>query len=453
MTALTKFDAEAISAVTKDLISKVQQKSNGSPIISLGADGASVMSGRLAGVAELLRSRYFKWLVYIHCTAHRLNLVVGDMLKASLSSTDVMTTVKSCHTLLNKPKIRQKYESLHREMYPSKQVKHITQQIDVRWGCKYEAVDVISERFDVVLTTLIDVANNPGENDEDSEDDEYWYTKSQAERAAGLYHKLMSGKFIVCLTTLHKYLGKLYFLNKELQAEEIDWTDVQYELTRTRDSINNIKDEDILIESKEISRKTGNPLALCDTMPIHNTRATTVTTPGDQGHQIKEFIGELNAELKKKLNDEFNVRFDSKNIDILRAIDALNAGSDTYLVLSELDVLLNTFSCLNIDRSILELEIERAEVDYRLGLPINPKRLPNLTTLIAVKNTISTSTTSVERAFSGMNRICTKLRSTLRPERLSDLLCISLNRDVVDLLDLDEVVTAWGNMRNRWAKV
>jgi hypothetical protein len=73
------------------------------------------------------------------------------------------------------------------------------------------------------------------------------------------------------LTTLHKYLCKLYFLNKELQAEEIDWTDVQYELTRTRNSINNIKDEDIFIESKEISGKTGDPLALCDTMPIHNT--------------------------------------------------------------------------------------------------------------------------------------------------------------------------------------
>ena len=121
-----------------------------------------------------------------------------------------MTTVKSCHTLLNKPKIRQKYESLNREMYPSKQVKHITQEIDVHWGCKYEAVDVISERFDVVLTTLINVANNPGGSDDDSEDDEYGYKKSQAETAAGLYRKLMSGKLIVGLTTLHNYLGKLY---------------------------------------------------------------------------------------------------------------------------------------------------------------------------------------------------------------------------------------------------
>ena len=42
MTALTKFDVEAISAVTKDLISEVEEKSKGSPIISLGSDGGSV---------------------------------------------------------------------------------------------------------------------------------------------------------------------------------------------------------------------------------------------------------------------------------------------------------------------------------------------------------------------------------------------------------------------------
>ena len=74
-------------------------------------------------------------------------------------------------------------------------------------------------------------------------------------------------------------------------------------------------------------------------MPIHNTRATAVTTPDDQNRQVKELNAELkkklNAELKKKLNDEFNVRFDSKNIDILRAINALNAGSDTYLDLRQ----------------------------------------------------------------------------------------------------------------------
>ena len=44
-------------------------------------------------------------------------------------------------------------------------------------------VHVISENFYVVLMTLIDVANNPAVSDEESEDDVYGYTKSQAETA------------------------------------------------------------------------------------------------------------------------------------------------------------------------------------------------------------------------------------------------------------------------------
>ena len=112
----------------------VHQNSNGSLIISLGADCASVMSGRLAGVAELLRSRYFKWLVYIHCTPHR-KFGCGRHAKDTIINR-CYDHGKSCHTLFSKPKTRQKYESLHREIYPSKQVKHITQQINIRWGCQ-----------------------------------------------------------------------------------------------------------------------------------------------------------------------------------------------------------------------------------------------------------------------------------------------------------------------------
>ena len=42
---LSEFDAQTIAARTKDLIELVTQHSNGSVVISLGADGASVMSG------------------------------------------------------------------------------------------------------------------------------------------------------------------------------------------------------------------------------------------------------------------------------------------------------------------------------------------------------------------------------------------------------------------------
>jgi hypothetical protein len=53
------------------------------------------------------------------------------------------------------------------------------------------------------------VANNPGGSDEDSDDDEYGYW---------VYKITGRNRSWTVLTTLHKYLGKLYFLNKELQA-------------------------------------------------------------------------------------------------------------------------------------------------------------------------------------------------------------------------------------------
>jgi len=50
------------------------------PIIAQSYDGANVMSGCKGGVQTLLRKHHTN-AIYIHCMAHRLNLVVVDMCK------------------------------------------------------------------------------------------------------------------------------------------------------------------------------------------------------------------------------------------------------------------------------------------------------------------------------------------------------------------------------------
>lgn len=50
------------------------------PIVAQSYDGASVMSGCKGGVQTLLKEHHPN-VVYIHCMAHRLNLVVVDMCK------------------------------------------------------------------------------------------------------------------------------------------------------------------------------------------------------------------------------------------------------------------------------------------------------------------------------------------------------------------------------------
>ena len=68
-------------------------------------DGASVMSGKFAVVAELLRSEHFQWLIYILCTAYRLDLVVNDIVKGSPLAQDIMTMINSLHSFFSVPKV------------------------------------------------------------------------------------------------------------------------------------------------------------------------------------------------------------------------------------------------------------------------------------------------------------------------------------------------------------
>ncbi|CAB4022842.1 Hypothetical predicted protein [Paramuricea clavata] len=62
---MTEFHAHTIAAHTKDLIEFITQHSDGSVVISLGADGASVMSGEYAGVE--LQAVDINWTEVQYC--------------------------------------------------------------------------------------------------------------------------------------------------------------------------------------------------------------------------------------------------------------------------------------------------------------------------------------------------------------------------------------------------
>ena len=92
-----------------------------------------------------------------------------------------------------------------------------------------------------------------------------------------------------------------------------------------------------------------------------------------------------------------------------------------YLDIDTLGYLVEHFDSLDINRSVLKLELSRAKIDFRLRLPISKKRCANLMKLINLKKPITTSTATVERSFSAMNRVCSALRSKPTPSRLRGL--------------------------------
>ena len=281
---LEDFGARSIMTFTKEVIDLIIERS-GAAIVSLGADGASVMSGQYAGVAELLRSEHFQWLIYIHCTAHRLNLVVNDIIKGSPLALDVITMINSLHSFFNIPKVRSLYQTVYQELYPRSQIKYLHQQIEIRWGCKFEAVDLLADKPEVFLETLARVAQN--------RDKVHVHDPKHVEQAAGFYHKLITTRVVIGLIVLRAYLAELFFLSKELQTESINWTDVQHELTRTRAYLDAITDDQLLKDTEKFFESIGVPMDVnLDCFAIVRTRSTTEQ---QSDRNLESSISEMNS--------------------------------------------------------------------------------------------------------------------------------------------------------------
>ncbi|CAB3981221.1 Hypothetical predicted protein [Paramuricea clavata] len=137
----------------------------------------------------------------------------------------------------------------------------------------------------------------------------------------------------------------------------------------------------------------------------------------------------------------------------MSVFETLDASKENYLDIEPLDYLIDHFECLNVNRSILTIEISRAKMDLEMGLPVSQKRSENLMKLINLKNTFATSIATVERSFSGMNRVCSKLRSKTTAGHLGDLLCISLNKDLASHLDTEVMIDSWAAKSNRRVNV
>ncbi len=172
---------------------------------------------------------------------------------------------------------------------------------------------------------------------------------------------------------------------------------------------------------KNVPRKWAFPLVMDNT--IHNTRSGDFERSEEEIEaQLKNYITALNSYMQAKLEEEFKVRFDDKNVNILKACEAFDAASENFLDFEKLLYMVDHFDCLNVNRTLLKTAARKAKYEISFGLPMRRRGMENLMKLINVKNTLSTSSASVERAFSAMNRICTKLRSSLTSESLTEIL-------------------------------
>ena len=143
---LTRLKETNAQTIVKGVLPTTEKLCSSATLLALGADGPSVMSGCYKGVGAKLRRRY-PWLLYIHCAAHRLNLVVAAYFRTVSEANNVINVYKSLHDIFNVASHREIFESVQKECYPKQPIMAASSLTEVRWACKFEGVNTMVKNF------------------------------------------------------------------------------------------------------------------------------------------------------------------------------------------------------------------------------------------------------------------------------------------------------------------
>ena len=178
-------DAETI--VNEHVLPTSEKFSLSAILLALGADGASAMSGCYNGVAAKLKRNY-PWLLYVHCAAYRLNLIVLAYFRTVKEVCSVTTVYKALHNILNVASNTEIFEDVQVELSQKQPVMAASSLTEVRWAPKFEGVDTRIKRFRGILVSLQKIGS------------------SNSKQADSAVHKILSGRFIISLCFLHYIL-------------------------------------------------------------------------------------------------------------------------------------------------------------------------------------------------------------------------------------------------------
>ena len=432
-------DADAEHLVEDHIQPTLKSSNITALLVGGGADGASVMSGCHEGVFAKLQ-QYYDCLIYIHCAAHRLNLVVSSFLSGSADAKKVISVYKALHTILNVANNKEVFEEEQLRMFPGDPVKSIGQLTEVRWSCKFEGINTMISCIKPLLTSLQKIAGG---------------TSNKADAAAGAYHKILSSSFITALVFLHEVLAITDGLNRLLQEKTVDWVTARCEFEVCKKLLRELNTDKMAEKVGKICLDIDITTEYED--PVHATRKTLSDyfrlTDAEGKTTVEQTLDKMKKNTTDKILKDMSHRFDGMSSILISAINTLDAASNTYLDYDAMKPLLLHYKELQLNDVLLQSECQRAKLSLATGQSIIPRLYPNLQKLIQLSKTLPVSTATVERGFSCMRRIISNVRNRLTTKHASDFMLTSLNKDKLDEINISDVIDRWASKKARHVKL
>lgn len=488
-------------------------------LVGQSYDGASNMRGMYNGLQALVKAKN-KRATFVWCHAHRLNLVVKELVSSSVDSVNLFGNLETLYSFIWCAKKRVALYRQFQEKLNNNSEKHqlmaLKRVCTTRWSSHSTSLDTVLKTYSPIIDTLKYIQKYEGTGD----------AKTGA-TASGLLDYFTSYRFLLTAFAFQKIFRILEPVNKLLQAKDLDLMAavVLIENAKYKICMINCRDTDsfseVVLAAEQFSETidvafVALPTPRCRRVPKLSgelQRDEPITDPITK-FKIECYYGALDI-----IQNELNDRFGNDEAELLKDLSLLSKKrilelknspnslpKDAFKIVCELystflhyDDLVNEYqqfcsNFLELEKSILlpeylhNKESESDESDYEDGFdniygiieqdeienqPVFVTRnfenlgsmrklfklfcvsqlknvFLNLHTLLHIAVTLPVSSCSVERSFSKLKLVKTKLRTTMKEKRLESLLKITCEQDCVP--NVENVIDNFANKSSELSK-
>lgn len=413
------------------------------PIIAQCYDGANVMSGNISGLKTLIINDHPN-AEYVHCMAHKLNLVLVYACTKQPLAKLFFDTMQSLYCIFAEPNSHEILIKVQSNLQITHEIPSLS---ETRWSYRYRAVKAVYENIEEILEALNIIQSNGG---------------SQRMAARGLIATIADPEFIYCLIIFNKILPLIHVAHKTLQSEENTLADAKSTLTCLREELDRLKSD---LEWNEISNEyTSRFVQNNDTSINKPKRMRTATSFNDfvcyslpnldlNYTPIIDYRTTLYYSILDLLIEELDRRFNKITLSLADSVASLLKGDFSTLKIQHLTKYCTT---LNIDYNLAIAEFKLIKHSLLFSTnqndainQISKSAYPNAFKLIKLSKSLPIGSSECERSFSAIRRISSYLRTSMAQQRLSNLGILNIEKSLVDLLNVEDVIKEFVNSKLR----
>lgn len=452
-------------ALEKEVISMLNTNNlNIDDMRGQGYDGAANMSGIYNGLQSRLQRQNPKAL-YVHCHAHSLNLVLVESAKSSIQFVTFFSLVEKLYAFVaNSSKRHAAFMEIQKAMYPEDRPLELQKLSDTRWACRESALRTMRKVIPALKQFLEEIVQK--------------HPPDASAGDASILLQSINFEFLVCLEIATPVFQETAYASNALQQKDLDlaasYRIVDGVLQSLRELRNDEKFQEIFTKVKE--RAESMAIDLPSVIPGQGRRrkmperykysATSATE--DQQYQTLDdyyrvrvfyvFLDTISQELQRRFKGGDNTTW-----GILNAFHCMTVQDNWKEPVNEeafksLQKLCQFYELEEVDKLRLELKIfyssfpclpqNTAATMLNLMKENNAQEIfPLMLELLTIYATLPVTTATVERTFSKLKLVKTKLRSLSSEERLSDLLLLAIEKDIK--INNSEVISIFKEMAHR----